>query len=251
LIDEWQAETEGHNQYKLWSVTRPLGTFGGRLQFDEQSIDDQSEFDFYISANRESASAQEVAQVLRETGYSVYFPVRNNKEAEADRIAVNRAKGIVLILTKDSEQTQSDLDELLNILSTGGAERRVIILQFEECEIASLLDRNFITNLVGLNSHNRALHILASASQGLQNNLPTHANGQLASAARSHRVESRPHSDWAAAREVDNHQKSSASSADEETELRIPPVRLRRIVPAPPMPAPVDFSHRYMRLLAN
>jgi hypothetical protein len=181
LIDEWQAETEGHNQYKLWSVTRPLGTFGVGYSSMNNPIDDQSEFDFYISANRESASAQEVAQVLRETGYSVYFPRRNNKEAEADRIAVNRSKGIVLILTKDSEQTQSDLDELLNILSTGGAERRVIILQFEECEIAKLLDRDSITNLVGLNSHDRALRILASAG------------GPLAAPS----DEIQPYSDWA------------------------------------------------------
>jgi hypothetical protein len=59
--------------------------------------DDHSEFDFYISANRESAAAQEVDQVLREAGYSVYFPERNNEEAEADRIAAKRSEAIVLI----------------------------------------------------------------------------------------------------------------------------------------------------------
>jgi hypothetical protein len=130
--------------------------------------DDHSEFDFYISANRENAAAREVDQVLREAGYSVYFPGRNNEEAEADRIAANHSKAIIVILTKDSGQTQIDLDELLNILSIGDAERCVIILQFEECQIASLLDRNFITNLVGLNSHDRALRILESAGQGPQ-----------------------------------------------------------------------------------
>jgi hypothetical protein len=139
------------------------------------SSDGQSEFDFYISANRENVTAQEVDQVLRETGYSVYLPVRNNEEAEADRIAANRSKAIVLILTKDGEQTQIDLDELLNILSIGDAERRVIILQFEEGEIVKLLDRNLITNLVGLNSHDRALRILASAAQSPQNKSPTKA----------------------------------------------------------------------------
>jgi hypothetical protein len=181
--------------------------------------DDQSEFDFYISASRESPAAQEVAQVLRETGYLVYLPVRNNDEAEADRIAANHSKAIVLVLTNDSGQTQIDLDELLNILSIGDAEHRVIIFQFDECDIARLLDRNVIANLVGLNSQDRALHILASAGQSAQNELID---------AMAQRAE-------------------SASSADAEAELRAPRFPpLGRIAPPPPahvrMPAPdVEF----------
>jgi TIR domain len=154
--------------------------------------DDHSELDFYISANRENAAAREVDQVLREAGYSFYFPGRNNEEAEADRIAANRSEAIVLILTKDNEQTQVDLDELLNILSISDAERRVIILQFEECEIASLLDRDFITNLVGLNSRDRALRILASAGQSAQKQLLRKAHGPLAADAMVARNESQP-----------------------------------------------------------
>jgi hypothetical protein len=175
--------------------------------------EDQSEFDFYISANRDSPAAQEIAQVLGETGYSVYLPARNNEEAEADRIAANRSKAIVLILTKHSEQTQIDLDELLNILSVGDAKRRVIILQFEECEIAKSLDRNSITKLVGLNSHDRALRILASAGGPL--------------AAQSDEIQ--PYSDWAPYPE-----ETPTSSADAEAELRAhrPP---SQSFPAPPM----------------
>jgi hypothetical protein len=74
LIDEWQAETEGHNQYKLWSATRPLRTFRVGYSSMNNPIDDQSEFDFYISANRESASAQEVARVERTCRTSVCEP---------------------------------------------------------------------------------------------------------------------------------------------------------------------------------
>ena len=125
----------------------------------------QSAFDFYISASQKSAAAQEVAQVLRENGYSVYVPVRNNKEAEVDRIAANCSKAIVLILTKDGEQTQIDLNELLNMLPIGDYERRVIIFEFEECGLSGSLDRNLITTLVGLNRHDRTLRILASAAQ--------------------------------------------------------------------------------------
>jgi TIR domain len=205
--------------------------------------DDHSELDFYISANRESAAAQEVDQVLREAGYSVYFPGRNNEEAEADRIAANRSEAIVLILTKDNEQTQIDLDELLNILSISDAERRVIILQFEDCEIARLLDRNSITKLVGLNSHDRALRILTSAGQGPQNRLPR----PFASEATVQRDESQPYSDW-----EPYLQEIPASSANTEAELRAPR-RFRRPdtasaappppVFAPPLPASdVDFS---------
>jgi TIR domain len=211
--------------------------------------DDHSELDFYISANRESAAAQEVDQVLREAGYAVYLPARNNGEAEADHIAANQAEAIVLILANDSEQTQIDLDDLLNILSVSDAERRVIIFQFDECEIASLLDRNFITNLVGLNSADRAARILASAAQSPQNKLPTQAarkerhgrrqdnrtDGPSAWEATA-QDESQPYADCAAAFEDDSHQEVRAPSTDGEAELRAPPVRrLGRIFPAPPI----------------
>jgi hypothetical protein len=179
--------------------------------------DDHAEFDFYISANRESAAAQEVDQVLQEAGYSVYFPGRNNEEAESDGIAANRSEAIVLILTKDNEQTQIDLDELLNILSISDAERSVIILQFEECEIASLLDRGFITNLVGLNSHDRALRILASAGQSSQKQLLRKAHGPLAVDAMTARDESQ-------LRFVppDHYQEISPPFAGAEADLQMP-----------------------------
>jgi len=195
-------------------------------------IDDPSEFDFYISANRESAAAQEVAQVLRETGYSIYMPARNNEEGEADRFAANRSKAIVLVLTKDAEQTQIDLDELLNILSIGGAERRVIVLQFEECEIARLLDRSFITNLVGLNTHDRAIHILASAAQSPKIILPVEATRPLPLGASAQRAESQPYSDWTTPAD----DPEISASSEEPAELRAPGVRrVNQIFPVPPI----------------
>jgi hypothetical protein len=131
---------------------------------------DDSELDFYISANRENPAARELEEILEASGYSTFVPARKHEEAEADRIAANRSKAIVFILTRDSEQTKIDLDDLLNVLSVGDDERRVIIFQFEESEFASLLDRDFIINLVGLNSQDRNLRVLASVEVGLRNN---------------------------------------------------------------------------------
>jgi hypothetical protein len=128
--------------------------------------DDPFEFDFYISANRKNAAALEVAQVLQEAGYSTYLPARKAEETEADRIAANRSTALVLILTKDTEQAHIDLNDLLNSLSVGNNERRVIIFQFEECEVASLIDHGFIVNLASLHEfRDRKRHILASVEE--------------------------------------------------------------------------------------
>ena len=70
--------------------------------------DDQSEFDFYISANRKSAAAQEVDRVLRETGYSVYLPVGNNEEAEASSSAPIRDAEVARLTRELSEARASE-----------------------------------------------------------------------------------------------------------------------------------------------
>ena len=191
----------------------------------------QSAFDFYISASQKSAAAQEVAQVLRENGYYVYVPVRNNKEAEVDRIAANCSKAIVLILTKDGEQTQIDLNELLNMLPIGDYERRVIIFEFEECGLSGSLDRNLITTLVGLNRHDRTLRILASAAQSPQKALPTKADRIPTLDPIAQREETSRQSDW---RSPDP-QEVPAISADTK-KLKIG--HIRRLSPVFPLPAP-------------
>jgi TIR domain len=134
----------------------------------------QLEYDFYISANRESAAAQEVARVLQEAGYFIYLPKRKS-DVVADRLAANGSKAFVLLLVNEREQTRF-LADILNFLP-GAEQRRVIIIQFEECELASLIDPNLITNLTGLiDSQARKIRILESMEVPLQSNLMAQAD---------------------------------------------------------------------------
>ena len=134
----------------------------------------QLEYDFYISANRESAAAQEVARVLQDPGYSIYL-AEGKSDVEADRLAASRSKAFVLLLVNEREQTRF-LADVLNFLP-GAEQRRVIIIQFEECELASLIDPNLITNLTGLiDSQARKIRILESMEVPLQSNLMAQAD---------------------------------------------------------------------------
>jgi hypothetical protein len=109
---------------------------------------DSHQIDFYISANSESATAKEVAQVLEQAGYSIYLPERNDETA-AKRLAANKSQAFVLLLTDDSDQHRF-LADILNFAPLGMEGRRVIVIQFEDCELACLIDPGLITNLASL-----------------------------------------------------------------------------------------------------
>lgn len=109
---------------------------------------DSPEFDFYISATSKSDVAQEVAGVLRDAGYSIYLPERKD-EAETKRFAASKSKAFVLPLMNDNQQSQF-LADILNFAPLGIAEGRVVVIQFEDCELAGLIDPNLITDLSGL-----------------------------------------------------------------------------------------------------
>ena len=120
---------------------------------------DSPEFDFYISATSESDVAQEVARVLRDAGYTIYLPERKD-EAAPKRFAASKSKAFVLPLMNDNQQSQF-LADILNFAPLGIAEGRVVVIQFEDCELAGLVDPNLITNLSGLtNSRARKLRII-------------------------------------------------------------------------------------------
>lgn len=130
---------------------------------NNSSTSDLLEFDFYISANPESASAKEIEQILRDAGYSTYLP--DGAKSEIDyAAAASRSKTLIILLTNDSDQTRHSLADLLNFLPAG-AERRVIVIQAEECEIANLLSplRPHRINLSGLDKHDRKHRILSLA----------------------------------------------------------------------------------------
>ena len=136
---------------------------------------DSPEFDFYISATSKSDVAQEVAGVLRDAGYSIYLPERKD-EAETKRFAASKSKAFVLPLMNDNQQSQF-LADILNFAPLGIAEGRVVVIQFEDCELAGLIDPNLITDLSGLtNSRARKLRIINAVEVPLPTGAPTEAD---------------------------------------------------------------------------
>ena len=136
---------------------------------------DSPEFDFYISATSESDVAQEVARVLRDAGYTIYLPERKD-EAATKRFAASKSKAFVLPLMNDNQQSQF-LADILNFAPLGIAEGRVVVIQFEDCELAGLIDPNLITNLSGLtNSRARKLRIINAVEVPLPPGAPTEAD---------------------------------------------------------------------------
>jgi TIR domain len=136
------------------------------------------EFDFYISANSENAIAQEVARVLREAGYSIYLPERKD-EITTKRFAASKSKAFVLPLASNSEQSQF-LADILSIAPLGIEERRVVVIQFEDCELAKLIDSSLITNLSGVtDSRARKLRIIDAVEVPLPTGAPTETERPL------------------------------------------------------------------------
>ena len=138
-------------------------------------IPDSPEFDFYISATSESDVAQEVARVLRDAGYTIYLPERKD-EAATKRFAASKSKAFVLPLMNDNQQSQF-LADILNFAPLGMAEGRVVVIQFEDCELAGLIDPNLVTNLSGLtNSRARKLRIINAVEAPLPTSAATEAD---------------------------------------------------------------------------
>lgn len=137
---------------------------------DDQHTSNLPEFDFYISANAKSAAAQEVVRILEHAGYSVYLP-KLNGEGDADQLAASKSKAFVLLLLNDSDQSRC-LADILNFWPLGIGDGRLIIVQFEECEQANLIEPNFITNLTGLtNSRARKLRIIDAVEMPAPSNV--------------------------------------------------------------------------------
>jgi hypothetical protein len=136
---------------------------------------DSPEFDFYISATSESDVAQEVARVLRDAGYTIYLPEQKD-EAATKRFAASKSKTFVLPLMNDNQQSQF-LADILNFAPLGIAEGRVVVIQFEDCELAGLIDPNLVTNLSGLtDSRARKLRIINAVEAPLPTSAPTEAD---------------------------------------------------------------------------
>ena len=97
-------------------------------------------------------------------------------EAATKRFAASKSKAFVLPLMNDNQQSQF-LADILNFAPLGIAEGRVVVIQFEDCELAGLIDPNLVTNLSGLtNSRARKLRIINAVEAPLPTSAATEAD---------------------------------------------------------------------------
>jgi tetratricopeptide (TPR) repeat protein len=131
-----------------------------------------SEVDFFISRRGASAAvAQEVADVLVETGYTVIvqdFDISYSANfLAAMHDALKRARHLIVLLTRDYDQSDFTLAEVTNFLAAAaraGGERRLVVLRVDDCEPAGLLAGIVYADLVGVaDPRERKARILAAA----------------------------------------------------------------------------------------
>jgi tetratricopeptide (TPR) repeat protein len=135
---------------------------------DAQSLDT----DFFISRRGSAAAeAQEVAEALKEEGYTVlvqdYDIPHSANFIAAMHDALTRSRHLIVLLTKDYAASRFTMMELTNFLATAGRsadERRVVVLRVDDCEPEGILAGAVFGDLVGIaEAAERKRRILAAA----------------------------------------------------------------------------------------
>jgi tetratricopeptide (TPR) repeat protein len=130
------------------------------------------QIDFFISRRGESAlAAQEVAEVLKDEGYTVLvqdydIPYASDFIA-AMHDALKRCRHLIVLLTKDYGASDFTMMEVTNFLAAAGRaadERRLVVLRIAECEPDGILAGRVYGDLVGVaDEKERRARILAAA----------------------------------------------------------------------------------------
>jgi tetratricopeptide (TPR) repeat protein len=131
-----------------------------------------AEIDFFISRRGASAAvAQEVAQTLIDSGYTCTvqdFDISYSANfLAAMHDALKRARHLIVLLTKDYDQSDFTLAEVTNFLAAAvraRGERRLVVLRVDDCEPVGLLAGIVYADLVGVaDPEARKERILAAA----------------------------------------------------------------------------------------
>lgn len=133
---------------------------------------DTKPVDFFISRRGSQASvAQEVAEILNGAGYSVLvqdfdIPYSANF-ITAMHFALKRARHLVVLLTRDYDQSDFTLAEVSNFLAAAArsaGERRLIVLRVDHCEPEGIFAGIVYADLVGVTDpHERRARVIAAA----------------------------------------------------------------------------------------
>ena len=133
---------------------------------------EHTEVDFFISRRGGAAAvAQEVAEVVKEEGYTVLvqdydIPHSANFIAEIHD-ALTRCRHLIVLLTKDYTASRFTMMEVTNFLAAAGrtvGECRLVVLRLEDCEPEGVLAGSVYADLFGIvDPAERKARILAAA----------------------------------------------------------------------------------------
>src|SRR6266404_7048070 len=130
--------------------------------------------DFFISRRgAEATIAQEVANVLLEAGYTVLvqdfdIPYTANF-VTAIHWALKRGRNLIVLLTRDYDQSDFTLTEVSNFLASAARasdERRLIVLRVDDCEPEGIFAGVVYADLFGLNDPEERRQRIIAAAQG-------------------------------------------------------------------------------------
>ena len=136
--------------------------------------------DFFISRRGSAGTAaQEVAEILKEDGYSVLLQDHDFRQGEnfiaAIDEALRRCRDLIVLLTTDYADSKFTMMELTNFLAAAGradGERRLIVLRIEDCEPGGVLAGHVYGDLAGVEDADKRRAIILSAVAGQPSALP-------------------------------------------------------------------------------
>jgi tetratricopeptide (TPR) repeat protein len=130
--------------------------------------------DFFVSRRGSMrAVAQEVAQVLLEAGYTAFVqdfdipPGANFAHAMHD--ALKRCRHLVVVYSRDYEESQHTLSELFAFYAEAARsdqQRRIVLLRADDTEPGGLLSGIVSASLVGIEEAGRRREIILAAAEG-------------------------------------------------------------------------------------
>jgi len=168
---DWVSARAGSGSTVLRVVHRLMAmtvTSNEAVARDAQS----SGIDFFVSRRGSAAAvAQEVAEVLKEEGYTIlvqdYDIPHSANFIAAMHDALTRSRHLIVLLTKDYATSRFTMMELTNFLAAAGRsadERRLVVLRVDDCDPEGIMAGAVFGDLVGIaDAGERKRRILAAA----------------------------------------------------------------------------------------
>ena len=133
-----------------------------------------SDVDFFISRRGGAAAvAQEVAEVVKDEGYTVFvqdYDIPYSAQfIEEMHNGLTRCRHLIVLLTKDfteSKFTMMEVSSFLAATQSTADERRLIVLRVDDCEPKGILAGRVFADLVGVDDLEQTKALIVAAVEG-------------------------------------------------------------------------------------